>query len=89
MFPTVLLMAFVVDTVLRPSDWTQNGAWRVGVDWCSKRFWKPEDGRRHRPSGFPVWGNLAIGVGSTNPHRLFDFVFAFVRHAASNSAGVT
>lgn len=54
-----------------------------------KTIWKPEDGHQHRPSGFPVWGNLFIGVGSTKPHRLFDFVFAFDWHAASNSAGVT
>lgn len=58
------------------------------MDRCSKRFGNPKTATNTVLRGVRFGGKLFIGAGSTEPHRLFDFVFAFDRHAASNSAGI-
>jgi len=68
---------------------TKRGMESWGERMAIARFWKTEYGHQHRPSGFRLGVNFFIGGGSADPQPPFDFVLVLVRHAASNSAGVT
>jgi predicted transposase YbfD/YdcC len=73
-----------------PRTGHENGLGELDGLMILNRFWKPEDGSQHRPSGFPSFGgNLSIGsrLALSQPPR--DFLVVFTRHDASNSAGVT
>ncbi|MFO0802912.1 MAG: ATP-binding protein [Gemmataceae bacterium] len=87
LFATCSLL--VQELVLRPSDWAQNVAWRVGASLTNNTLGKPKTAYQHCRSGFRLGGRCLHRQSVRRSISHYGgFVFARVLSPASNSSGV-